>query len=837
VAETFRYLLGPHGVFEGTPDEVLARGYDPWQTQLFDEARNRAQFGDQRFTWSGYGVPGGADLGLDYAVGYLPTLLDLRAKAQTGQISELERWQYDQMVQEARAIPLRDIGGLTYDAGSSGTGAALSGASPDLGGIMLQLADKIDQGRATPEERSLFTTTNAALREQNWRASVPQPSDAFNPLGDNLMGALGIIGLGAGASAALAPLYAGAGLTLGSVGGLAGAASGVTNMLGQALDQDWLTKASMALGIAGGAAGLAGMLQNGLTSVGDVVKAVQKTYGVASKTYQAVAGGPSGGGQASDTRTSGRTVSSTSAADGAGGTGMDFSQLGTILTGVVGAVGAGMSLDDASRYMNQLKDQFKDDQRTKDLIDQAYQLAAARYDTFYAQTQEQHQQAQAAYQDALGKYQTHYQQTQQEQGQRQAAYQKGEGQIDEDRATQYEHYRDQRAKYDQSYQQKVQEAAQDRDRRISVFGEDRQIAMADYNRRVAEANQDRQKEYATFDQQFARHMSTQDKREFEAAQERGLDLNAYVQRQAIGANLADPTKIKAGAEAIYQPLSELARQNISTQVQAEMAQRGVAGGGQYANLMSAKAFAPSEQALWQNALQAYLTGQQGAVNAYGQQDMTGTPGYQWVNVPNFTNSPEYKYTNVPEMGGVPQYQGTNVPNFVRTGQGNVPGTVGISTPPGVPSAISPGYAPQVNRFSPKPYAPYEGKDKGVSDLVSNLTRALTGGGAGGAAGAAGGLFGLVKQLFGGGGNLTPEQTASITNELQRSMNTNNDLWGFGGGGNPTQYAEPIGPGLGWDAGGYYGGGSATFDEAGNWGGAYSDYMPMDTSQWDWSVEW
>jgi len=768
VAETFRYLLGPHGVFEGTPEEVIARGYDPWQTQLFPEAHNRAQFGDTPFTWSGYGLPGGADLGLDYHVGYLPQLLDLRAKAQAGQLSELERWQYDQMVQDARAIPLRDIAGLTYDAGSSGTGTALSGASPDLGGIMLTLAEKLERGTATTQERELYQTTERMLRDQNWRASVPQASDSPLGLGDNLFGALAILGLGAGASAALAPLLAGGGLTLGSAAGLAGTAGSMTNMFGQALDNEALQKASLALGLAGGVGGIGSLLSQGVSSVGDVLALGQKGWGAAQK---GLALASSFGGSDAGTSRGGSGSS--------GGGGMDFSQLGTILSGVVGAVGAGLSLEDASRYMEQLKSQFGDQQQVKDLIDQAYTLAAARYETFYAQTQQEQQQKQAAYQDALGKYQTHYQQTQQEQEQRQAAYQKGEGQLDEDRATQYEHYRDQRAKYDQSYAQKVQEAAQDRDRRINVFGEDRQIALADYNRRVQEAQQDRQKEYGVFDQQFARHLSTADKREFEAAQERGLDLNAYMQRQAIGATLSDPTKIKAGAEALYNPLSELARGNISENVQAEMASRGVAD-GQAANYMSAKAFAPSEQALWQNALQAYLAGQTGAVNAYSDMDLASTPQYQWANVPNFTSSPQYQYANVPEMGGTPDYRGTNLPNFARTSQGNVPGAAGIPGMPSVPGTVRPGDSPRPDTWAPTPYQPYQGQNKGVSDLVSNLTKAL--GGAGGAGGAAGGIIGLVKQLFGGGGGLTPEQTASITTELQNSMATNNDLWGFGGGG-------------------------------------------------------
>src|SRR5262245_59226219 len=169
MAETYQYLLGPHGVFTGTPEEVLAQGYDPWQAQLFTEAKVPEQFGHQSFTWSGYGLPGGQDLGLDYATGYLPALLDLRAAVHGGRATDQERARYQQLVQAAQAIPLRDAAQLTYHAGGTGTGQTLSGASPDLGGLMLQLADKMDAGTATDQERALYQTTERALREQDWR--------------------------------------------------------------------------------------------------------------------------------------------------------------------------------------------------------------------------------------------------------------------------------------------------------------------------------------------------------------------------------------------------------------------------------------------------------------------------------------------------------------------------------------------------------------------------------------------------------------------------------------------------------------------------------------------
>jgi len=750
--------------------------------------RNNYQYRMEDYVTAG---PEGDTAAVSYIPRYLTDMLGLRDLVQRGKATPWEQQLFAMQAETARSVPARDVS--TLRAGYGEGEGYLGGDSPDLGHVMLNLLDKIERGQASPQERQLFDETYRLMADQTYRSVVPQASDSPIGLGDNLFGALSILGLGAGAGAALAPLAAGAGLTLSSAAGLAGTAGTMTGMAGQALDNEALKKAGLATGLAGGVGGLASLLSKGVSSVGDLVGIAQKTWGTAQKGMSLAS-------------SFGKDAPSSSSSGSGGGGGMDFSQLGTILSGVVGAVGSKLSLEDASRYMEQLKSQFGDQQQVKDLIDQAYTLAAARYETFYAQTQQEQEQKQTAYKDALSKYQTHYQQTQQEQEQRQAAYQKGEGQLDQDRATQYEHYRDQRAKYDQSYQQKVQEAAQDRERKINVFGEDRQLAMADYNRRVQEAQQDRQKEYSTFDQQFARHLSTADKRDFEAAQERGLDLNAYMQRQAIGADLRDPAKIKAGAEALYNPLSELARGNISEQVQAEMASRGVVD-GQAANYMSAKAFAPSEQALWQNALQAYMSGQTGALNAYSQQDMTTTPQYQWANTPNFTNSPEYRYATVPDFGGTPEYRGTNVPQFSRTGQGNVPGAVGQPTSPGVPTTVRPGDSPRPDTWSPNPYQPYNGQNKGVSDLVSNLTKALTGSG-----GAAGGIFGLIKSIFGGGSGLTPEQTASITNELQNSMNTNNDLWGFGDG-NYDYASMPT------------------------WGGSESDYLPADTSNWDWDSDW
>lgn len=241
--------------------------------------------------WTEYGL-GTQDLNRDYATGYLPSLLDLRAQAAAGTLRPQDRAYYEQMVAEARAVPMRDVSGLTYNAGQQ-TAATLHGGSPDLGNLMLTIADKMDAGTATEQERALFRETEQQLRYQDWKASVPQPSDAFNPLGDNLFGALGILGLGATGGLAAAPLFAGgAGLatTLGSLGTLSGIAGTGAGVLGQALDQPWLRTLGTALGaaggIAGGVGGLANLASRGISSLGDVGKllsSVGKITGAAGR--------------------------------------------------------------------------------------------------------------------------------------------------------------------------------------------------------------------------------------------------------------------------------------------------------------------------------------------------------------------------------------------------------------------------------------------------------------------------------------------------------------------------------------------------------------------------
>jgi hypothetical protein len=225
-------------------------------------------------------TPEGDQQAVSYAPGWLPELLDLRQKVESGQGTPWDRAWYEQQASAARAVPMRDPSGLTYNAGDEAPDR-LSGGSRDLGNLMLTLQDKMRQGTATPQERSLFDTTYKALVDQNWRASTPQASDAFSPLGDNLMSALGILGIGATGGLAGGALAAGGGLasTLGSLGTLSGIAGTGAGVLGQATDQDWLSQLGLGLGIAGGLAGGLGGLSNlwssGVGSLSDAAKLAQ----------------------------------------------------------------------------------------------------------------------------------------------------------------------------------------------------------------------------------------------------------------------------------------------------------------------------------------------------------------------------------------------------------------------------------------------------------------------------------------------------------------------------------------------------------------------------------
>lgn len=714
-----------------------------------------------RFQWEpGMAMTGEAPPGMTIAPGYVSTLLQWADAAEAGTLKPYEQEQWESLKRQAMSVPLRDRSGLYGGWGpredDPNAERLLNVNSPDIGHFMLTVRDKLTRGQASAEERALFDETRRMAADWDYRASVPQASDAFNPLGDQFFGALGMLGMGAGAGAALAPLYAGAGLTLGSAAGLAGTAGGFTSMMGEALDNEALRKAGGALGMLGGLSGMGNILSKGISSLGDVLSLGKGLYGTVTKGMGLASGG--GGG------------------DSTTGGGMDTNQLGGVLSGIVGAVGTGLSLADAGRYMEQLKSVYGQEQNIRKMIDEAYALAAARYDVYYAQTQEEYQQKQEAYQKAQERYETYYQQTQQEQQQKQAAYTKGEGQTDEDRARQIQTWQEERGKVDSNFQQREAQARQIFTMQTENYGMNRDQALADYQRRLAEAQEDRGREISVFNENWGRHLGSYDRAVAEAQQERGMDLAGYQVRHQIGATLRDPAALKAGAEALYQPLSELARGRISQNAQAEMASRGVTGGGMYANRLSAEAFAPHEQALWNNALNAYLQGQTGALTAYGNVDLARSPEYREMNAPNWSGSPAWTNITMPNFENLPTYTAQNVPEFLRTRASTVPGSVGYQDAPGVPG-VTPLNQPRVDTWQPKPYSP-GGAGGGAG-----------GGGAGGALSSIAPLVANITKLFGIGSGpgersweqLTNYEQTQVQSEINAAMG-NNELFGFGGGG-------------------------------------------------------
>lgn len=221
--------------------------------------------------------------------GYISGLLYLDDRVRSGQATPEERQEYEAQAAAARAIPMRDPASLqfgwsnaeagSWDEGGSDWWQMINGSSPDLGPVMLSIAERIAQGTATPQERHLLEQTRAYDTDWNYRASVPQASDAFNPLGDQFFGALGVLGLGATGGLAAAPLFAGgAGLatTLGSLGTLSGLAGTGAGVLGGATGQDWLSKLGLGLGAAGGVlgglGGLSSLWGTGVQSLSDAAK-------------------------------------------------------------------------------------------------------------------------------------------------------------------------------------------------------------------------------------------------------------------------------------------------------------------------------------------------------------------------------------------------------------------------------------------------------------------------------------------------------------------------------------------------------------------------------------
>lgn len=256
------------------------------------EYRNALQFGGQPFQWDPrlqaqggqpwQGMP-------ETAPGYLTELLGLRERVRTGQAQPWEVEQYRQWETEARAIPTRDIGSLQAGwGGDQNWWQSLDPLSPDVGPIALTIQDRIEQGQASPQEQALFEQVMQMAGDWNTRASVPQASDAFNPMGDQFFQAVAALSAAAGGAASYGAFGAGAAgaggaggslagiptSTLSTIGNVAQAGSLAAQTGGDILDQDWLRQAGGALGLAstlsGGAAAL-GNLTSGAGSAGGLL--------------------------------------------------------------------------------------------------------------------------------------------------------------------------------------------------------------------------------------------------------------------------------------------------------------------------------------------------------------------------------------------------------------------------------------------------------------------------------------------------------------------------------------------------------------------------------------
>ena len=280
------------------------------------EYRNELQYGRQDFEWdpATRTFSGGIQ---ENSPAYLTELLGYRDRERAGQAMPWEAEQYQRWEQEARAIPTRDIATLqagwqgdlqgTWDEGGWREGNQewwnwLDPGSPDSGPVMLAIRDKMDKGEASDQERQLYEQTLNMANDWNYRASVPQESDA-NPfgMGDQFMMALSALtsavggagafgafgagaagGLGAGAAAGAgaassSPSLLGIPLsTLSTIGTGAGYGSQLTGMIGGATDQDWLQQISRGLGVtsglAGGLAGIGGVINSGVTSLTDAAR-------------------------------------------------------------------------------------------------------------------------------------------------------------------------------------------------------------------------------------------------------------------------------------------------------------------------------------------------------------------------------------------------------------------------------------------------------------------------------------------------------------------------------------------------------------------------------------
>lgn len=117
------------------------------------------------------------------------------------------------------------------------------------------------------------------------------------------------------------------------------------------------------------------------------------------------------------------------------------------------------------------------------------------------------------------------------------------------------------------------------------------------------------------------------------AQKRQREM--FDQMRAYSQRMQDPNYIASQVNALYQPLQGQALDQVNRMMNANLALRGLSGGGGYANLESARALAEQDLQRRQMAMQAYMnsSGQglqalQGAAGSVGQPygQMGGTAG-------------------------------------------------------------------------------------------------------------------------------------------------------------------------------------------------------------------
>lgn len=334
-----------------------------------------------------------------------------------------------------------------------------------------------------------------------------------------------------------------------------------------------------------------------------------------------------------------------------------------------------------------------------------------RLETLYNQNQgnyQQRQQIAQTYQQVLNFYQQ----------QQQQAYAQTTGETAADRAARQ-----------QAYQARVGETAQDRQARIKAFED-----------QSAQRTQDR----ATRDAAFQRQTG-------ETAIDRANLTQANQGRAGVAGRLSDPAQVAAGAQQIYQPMSQGMTDNLLRGVQRDLAMRGQSDGGA-ASRATADAMAPYYNQLQQQAMQNFLASQGQALSAYNP--LTGSYSPSAPQGPYTPDAPQGPYT-------------PDAPFGLYTGQPPQP-----PRPADIPDA--PTFVPGSNAG---PQANQAGAYQGLSNQVAQLGKLLFGNQANSP-----GAIALLTKLFGGGGGQNPALDSS-TDQLGQQYNTDfMNSFGQQGGG-------------------------------------------------------